>query len=103
MARIIQEISCRCSRLHTLWDSIRKFVGIIRCTPRATPGVRNTANIMDEKITVELTKQEHVMITALLMMHHTGLIIKVHEAHRPLLNELAQRFSLENIRLMIKK
>ena len=56
---------------------------------------------MKDKITVELTKDEHSMITALLMMHYTGLIVNVHKDKRPALNELAQKFSLENMRLTI--
>ena len=56
---------------------------------------------MEKKITIELTKEEHDMITALLMMHYTGLVVSVHETRRPLLSELAQKFSLENMRLLV--
>lgn len=51
-------------------------------------------------ITVTLTEEEHVMITAVLMMHHTGLIMPIHESRRVLLQELADRFSYENIKLL---
>lgn len=54
------------------------------------------------KIKIEVTPEEHNMITALLMMHYTGLIVPVHADHRPLLAELAQRISMENIRHRIK-
>ena len=50
-----------------------------------------------KKITVELTLEEHTMITAILMMHHTGLVLPIHESRRPALSEIAHKFSLENI------
>jgi hypothetical protein len=56
---------------------------------------------MNDKVTIELTRQEHTMITAILMMHHTGLIVNVHQDKRPMLGELAERFSMKNIEFML--
>lgn len=53
-------------------------------------------------VKIELTKDEHTMVTAILMMHHIGMVVSIHPDKRPMLDDLAQRFSLENMRLMIK-
>ena len=53
-------------------------------------------------IKIELTRDEHKMITAILMMHHIGMVIPVHKDKRPLLDKIAQDFSLRDMRLMIE-
>lgn len=57
---------------------------------------------MCKKIELRLTKEEHQLITAILIMHHTGLVIQIHKSHRPLLNKVAMDFSLRDIRLSIE-
>jgi len=52
-----------------------------------------------EKINIKLTQDEHTLITGILMMHHTGIILKV---KNPLMHKMAQEFSLRDIRLRIK-
>lgn len=54
----------------------------------------------NEKIKIEMTKQEHMMVSAILLMHHTGFVVEIHKDKRPLLNKIAQDFSLRNMRIM---
>lgn len=68
-----------------------------------TANVSVTLNTMNtQEHTIKVSTKEHQMITALLMMHYTGLIYPVHETHRPTLATLAQRISRENIQIMIE-
>lgn len=50
---------------------------------------------MNDLIKIELTKEEHSLITGILMMHHLGMVLEV---KNPLIHNLAQRFSLRDIR-----
>lgn len=52
----------------------------------------------DKKISIELSLQEHTMITAILMMHTTGLIVEIHPDKRPMLHEIADKFANVNIK-----
>jgi hypothetical protein len=54
----------------------------------------------EEKITIELTEEEHGLITGVLMMHHTGLILQV---KNPLIHKIARDFSLRDVRNRLKK
>lgn len=58
---------------------------------------------MEKEIEIKLTRQEHMMITAILLMHKTAFIVPIHRDKRPLLNKIATDFSLRDIRLSIKK
>ena len=51
---------------------------------------------------IELTKEEHKMITAIFMMHRVGMIIPIHNDKRPLLNKIVEDFNLRDIRESIK-
>ena len=56
----------------------------------------------ENKIEIKVTRDEHRMLTAILMMHYTGMIIEVHKDKRPMLNKIAMDFSLRDIRLDVK-
>ncbi len=53
-------------------------------------------------IEIKLTKEEHKLVTAILMMPHIGMVMPIHEDNRPLLSKVAQDFSLRDIRKSIE-
>ncbi len=48
-----------------------------------------------KKVKVELTQEEHTLITAVLMMHHTGIIVEV---KNELIHKVAKDFSLRDFK-----
>lgn len=53
-----------------------------------------------DTIKIELTREEHMMVTAILFMHYTGFIVEIHKDKRTLLNKITDDFSKRNIRIM---
>ena len=53
---------------------------------------------MKNKIIIELTKDEHKMITAILMMQTTGITVQIHPDKMPMLTKLTMDFDMRNIK-----
>lgn len=52
-----------------------------------------------ETITIELTKDEHMLITAILMMQTTGITVPIHPDKMPMLTKVAMDFNMRNIKV----
>ena len=52
-----------------------------------------------EEIELKITREEHQLITAILMMHHTGFIIPV---KNEMIHKVAKDWMLRDIRLDVK-
>ena len=57
---------------------------------------------MKDKITIELTKDEHKMITAILMIQTMGIAVPIHPDKMPILEKLAMDFNMRNIKTQIE-
>ena len=49
-------------------------------------------------ITIKLTKDEHMLITAILMTQTTGITVPIHPDRMPLLTKVTMDFNMRNIK-----
>ncbi len=56
---------------------------------------------LEKTYTVELTKDELMVVSAIMLMHSTGFHVPVHKSHYEKIHSAAEKFSMLNIRSMI--
>lgn len=57
---------------------------------------------MSKEITIKLTKEELRLLTGLMMNAKFGMLKGIDESWRPIINSLAEKLSLEDIRQSVK-